>query len=88
MTPILYSTETPPNVTLKGSGVDFVTKRYQGRTYIIAVNLRSDRNKISFTIPETNGAASVLFENRTIKVKGKTLTDSFEAYQRHVYCVE
>jgi len=87
LTPILYSVETPPTVTLNGTGVDFVTKSYQGKTYIIAVNLRSDRNKVSFLLPVSKGEASVLFENRKIKVK-KTLTDTFEAYQRHVYCLK
>lgn len=87
LTPILYSIETAPSISIKGNGVDFTTKQYQGKTYIIAVNLRSDRNKISFTIPENIGDANVLFENRKIKVKRTTLTDTFEAYQRRVYCL-
>ena len=64
-----------------------MTKRYKGAKYIFAVGMRNDKTKAIFTTPPLKGnrTVEVLGENRTILSKDGVFTDSFEAWDVHLY---
>jgi hypothetical protein len=64
-----------------GSRVDVMVKRQEGATYVLAVNMFRKPEKPTITIKGLgDGTAEVLFENRTVAVKGGQLTDDFAPY--------
>ncbi len=71
-----------------GSRVDVMVKRHEGATYVFAVNMFRKPERATITLKGLGDAkAEVLFENRTVPVKGGTLTDSFAPYAIHRYKV-
>jgi len=85
LTPILYSIEQPHEATVSPSAIHMVVKQYQGSSYLITVNTTDQPVKAKLQFPGTNGEATVLFENRTVKIHDGVIHDDFEGYQRHVY---
>jgi hypothetical protein len=58
-----------------------MVKRQEGATYVLAVNMFRKPEKPTITIKGLgDGTAEVLFENRTVAVKGGQLTDDFAPY--------
>lgn len=88
LTPILYSIEQPREATASPSAIHMVVKQYQGNSYLIAVNATDQPVKAMFQFLDVNGEVSVLFENRTVKIREGEILDDFEAYQRHVYLLK
>jgi len=87
LTPILYSLDPPPTVSATPATIHLVGKSYNGRRYIIAANTLATRVKAEINIPGSYKTATVLFENRKIKVENGVIRDAFLGYQRHVYVV-
>jgi len=89
LTPVLYSLESSTDAIASPSTVHVVTKKLNGKTYIIAVNERptpvTAQFKLSSVVAKT---ATVLFEKRLLKVSRDVIRDKFAGYQRHVYCIE
>ncbi|MBL4701004.1 MAG: hypothetical protein JKX85_07085 [Phycisphaeraceae bacterium] len=86
LTPILYSLEPQPTVSTDSPSINLVGKTYHGKKYIIAVNDSPSPVKATIKLSPSSGKyARVLFENRIVKVKVNQITDTFKAYQRHVY---
>lgn len=87
LTPVLSSTDTPPAVTVKAPSIHVLSKRYAGQNYVFAVNESpTPVTAAALTSSATSsGSATVLFENREVRMVNGTITDSFAGYQRHVY---
>ena len=70
---------------LEDLGVEVIIKKSGEAYYILAAN--ADKNPIKVSISgfgrEDNG--EVLFENRSVKIKDRELTDYFEPFDVHVY---
>ncbi|NOR74547.1 MAG: hypothetical protein GQ525_05260 [Draconibacterium sp.] len=73
---LMYSVDT---------GVEILVKEVDGKTYLLAVN--SDKNPVKVTLDGLIkfGGASVLKENRNLKVENGKLTDTFNPFDVHVY---
>jgi hypothetical protein len=85
LTPIIYSIDTPPAVSVSPSSIHMIGKMYKGRKYVIAANTLPTKTTAEIKVPTTRSEATVLFENRKVKVESGVIKDSFEGYQRHVY---
>ena len=70
--------------------VDIMVKRYQGSTYIFAVDMRDAPTKATFTLPGLADAATVtaLDENRTMTAQNGVFTDTFAPWDVHLYKIE
>ena len=88
---VLNSPAVADGATVKntmGSRVDAIVKKSEGATYVFAVNMFRKPEKPTITVRGTGDAtAEVLFENRTVPVKGGQLTDEFAPYAVHRYKV-
>ncbi|MEN8254919.1 MAG: hypothetical protein ABFR33_05555, partial [Verrucomicrobiota bacterium] len=85
LTPVLYSTNIAPTVTVSPTNnIHLISKRYNGVNYVIAVNDSSRPITATLTMPDTSNAL-VMFEDRMIYPSSGTFTDTFAGYQRHVY---
>lgn len=73
---LMYSVDT---------GVEILVKEVDGKTYLLAVN--SDKNPVKVTLDGLTkfGGASVLKENRNLKVENGKLTDTFNPFDVHIY---
>ena len=87
LTPIVYSLETAPSVSVTPAAVHWVAKTYLGQKYIIAVNVSPSSVTATINVPSGNTTAEVLFENRQKSISNNQIIDSFEPFQRHVYRV-
>lgn len=86
LTPVLYSTDAAPDVSVNSSSIHLLSKRYNGQNYVIAVNVSSLPVTAALTISGADGW--VMFENRLVHSSGGVLTDTFAGYQRHVYRID
>jgi len=89
LAPVLNSPTVADAATAKtsmGSRVDVMVKRHEGATYVLAVNMFRKAEKAVITVKGAgDGAAEVLFENRTVSIKGGQLLDDFAPYAVHRY---
>jgi hypothetical protein len=76
---LMYSVDT---------GVEIIAKKVGGKTYLLTVN--SDKNLVKVTLDGLMNfkVASVLKENRTIKIENGKLTDTYEPFGVHIYELE
>ncbi len=67
------------------AGVEFITKKVGGKTYIISVN--SDKNPVKITFSGLNGfkIAKVLKEGKTINIADGKFTESYRPFDVHLY---
>ena len=81
---VLNSPTLPDAAAVKcsmGSRVDVLVKRHEGATYVFAVNMYRKPEKATITLKGMGDAtAEVLFENRSVPVKGGAFTDDFAPY--------
>jgi len=51
------------------------------------VNRAEREQKVAMALPEgvDSASAEVLFENRSVAVKGRAVSDTFGRFERHVY---
>jgi hypothetical protein len=84
---VLLSQEKTPQVTCTSGDIRFTVKKFNGALYLIAVNMSSEKQTVRFNFQSLSGigSAEVLFENRTLPVKGSCLQDDFDPLRRHVY---
>ncbi|MBM4036009.1 MAG: hypothetical protein FJ291_30110 [Planctomycetes bacterium] len=89
LAPVLNSPTIPDGATVKpsmGSRVDAMVKRHEGATWVFAVNMYRKPEKPAIAIKGIrDGTAEVLFEGRTVPIKGGVLTDDFAPYAVHRY---
>jgi hypothetical protein len=67
------------------SGIEFITKKINGDTYLICVN--SDKNpvKATFSGLDKFNIIEVLKENRTISISNGNITEDFKPFDVHIY---
>jgi hypothetical protein len=67
--------------------VAIMAKKYKGDRYLFAVGMRDGSTKATFTVPALKGwrTIEVLGENRTVLSKNGVFSDSFEAWDVHLY---
>jgi hypothetical protein len=89
LAPVLNSTSLvgfASNVSANGAvPVDIMSKYYQGANYVFAVPMRDGSTTVEFTTTSSAISVEVIGENRTIPMVGGKFTDSFSAYQVHLY---
>lgn len=89
LTNVLCSADAPDSIktTITGVGggsgrVDVKAKIFGDSLYLIAANVlnmtgAADSQRVTFTIPNSSSAITVLFENRSLTLSGNTFTDGF-----------
>lgn len=75
----------PEKDPLENDSISFLMKVHEGKTYLFTVNSSPEPVKASFPLPNVNGAAEVLFEDRSVPVENGTLTDDFAGFAVHIY---
>jgi hypothetical protein len=67
--------------------IDIVTKSCDGAVYVFAVGMRNGETTGTFQLGGTwgNTTVEVIGENRTIQATGGKFTDTFKAYDVHLY---
>jgi hypothetical protein len=91
LAPVLNSQEAAQPAAVKsandGPGIDVLTKRHEGATYLFAVVPHDKAAKASFTVPglPEHATAEVIGEGRRIEVKAGRFDDTFDAYGVHLY---
>ena len=91
LAPVLNSPATDGDVSVSSDNKDVpvavMAKKYKGARYIFAVGMRNGKTVAKFTIPDMVGRRTieVLGENRTILSKDGAFSDSFEAWDVHLY---
>lgn len=86
LTQVLSSTNAAPTVSANSPSIQRLSKSYEGKWYVIAVNESPSPVTAELTIEGAGtGPAYALFENRSVNVVNGKITDSFAGYQRHVY---
>ena len=71
----------------EGRAIQAIRKEYQGRTYVIAVNVTRQEVAPTFTLAEPPAAAEVAAwqEGRTLPLKGGAFSDAFKPLEVHIY---
>jgi hypothetical protein len=89
MSAALNSDDTPDvvNVTFSNPAIEYVTRSYQGVTYLIALNLSDSAVDTTFSADFTmaGNGLSVLGANQTLYGNGNTFSDSFGPYGVRIY---
>jgi hypothetical protein len=93
LAPVLNSPTVTDGVKVASAAADApvaaMVKRHGGATYVFAVAMRPAKTQATFTVPAPAATkATVLGENRTIKVAAGQFQDSFDPYAVHLYRVE
>ena len=77
------------SVEPSGLGIHTWTRRYEAKTYLIAVNPADMPITPRFIPPvETHKTVSVLFEDRRMKLRTQGFQDKLEPFGAHVYVIE
>jgi hypothetical protein len=68
-----------------------MTRTLNGDWYVFSCNIDANQiEKASFALPEgapRDGVVEVLFENRTLPLRGGSFSDFFPSHSRHLYKV-
>jgi hypothetical protein len=84
LTPVLLSPKCLGNTSVGDSAICFLEKHYNGKTYILAVNIMREKTKAHFDCG-VNCSFRVLFEDRAITAANHCFEDTFGPLERHVY---
>ncbi|MHC4537911.1 MAG: hypothetical protein ACYS6K_28610 [Planctomycetota bacterium] len=91
LAPVLNSPTIDSGVSVLSDNKDVpvavMAKKYKDARYLFAVGMRDSSTKAKFTIPALKGnrTVEVLGENRTILSKDGVFSDTFEAWDVHLY---
>ncbi len=85
--PALVSPDAPKHAKASDQRIHLTTKRAPDGIYVICINSHHEPvTRVSIDVPAPDGAtATVLFEDRKVRVRGGAIRDDFAAYERHVY---
>ncbi len=85
--PVVFSLETPPEVSCRAGEIMHAAYAYKGRAYVVAVNTSPEKVRATFKVKAAGAArrAEVMFEGRWVPVHGGRWRDDFGPYERHVY---
>ncbi len=85
---VIFSLEEAPTATINTPAVIATTRRLGDSLYVISVNLEDKPVDAILRLPDgqrIGGSAEVLFENRSVNLKGAAIRDSYAPHERHVY---
>ncbi|MDT8302060.1 MAG: hypothetical protein RQ760_11295 [Sedimentisphaerales bacterium] len=91
LAPVLNTTTIDADVSVSSENEDvpvaMMAKKYKDARYLFAVGMRNGKTKAAFTNPALKGSLTVevLGENRTILLKDGVFSDTFEAWDVHLY---
>jgi hypothetical protein len=85
LAPALLAAEVPARAS--AGPVRVGARRFNGTTYVIAVNTSWRHVRANVSAPGLRGAARVFGENRAVPVRGGTIRDRFGPLAAHVYVV-
>ncbi|MBN2641414.1 MAG: hypothetical protein JXR78_07170 [Victivallales bacterium] len=89
---IILSDEDVSDAMLSDATIKYITRKHQGCLYVISANIdKRSSDDVKITLPATlrySENVEVMFENRNIKLKNGTFSDSFSPLSRHVYKVK
>ena len=94
LAPVLLDEELVPSATATEGRkkLRHLTKRHDGAWYVLTCNVdREALENVTFTLPKDapqDGSVEVLYENRTIPLRGGTFTDSYAGHTRHLYVIK
>ena len=82
-----FNDSVPQEIAGLPPGVEGTWRNYNGHNYYFILNMtHTPQSNLKITLPgTTSGAVTVVNENRTATVSGGQVTDSFGAYQLHIY---
>ena len=92
LSPVFLAPDSQEKVKVipKGLPIHTMIKKYEGKTYLIAVN--GDEKLLAsptFILPKGRYRnVKVLFENRVLKIKKGQFRDMFEPVGVHIYCID
>ncbi len=88
LAPVINSVNGVANVSVLSDNPDvpihYMTKSYNGQSYIFAVSMRDGNSNATFYLP-SGKKAEVIGEDRTIPINNNQFNDSFEPYAVHIY---
>ena len=88
LAPVLNTPSLDGVVTVtSASPVDVMTKQHGGSLYVFAIGMTSGSADASFAVPEGSGA-TVLGEDRSLKVESGAFSDTFDGYAVHLYRID
>ena len=77
-----------PVVADRSNPVKVGARRYDGATYIIAVNASLTHASATFSIPDLTGRQALVYgEHRTVPIRNSEITDAFPGLAVHIYLV-
>ena len=89
---VIFSLEKTSSASIADSVVKSMTRKLDGKIYVIALNSDNDRaTDVEITLPpefKYAGTAEVKFEDRKLDVKNGRISDKFKPLERHVYVVD
>jgi hypothetical protein len=94
LAPVLNSPTIDGDVSVSSDNenvpVAVMAKKHKGTRYLFAVGMRDGKTKAKFTVPALKGRLTieVLGENRTILSNDGVFSDSFEAWDVHLYRID
>ena len=94
LAPVLNSPAINGDVSVSSDNKDvpvaIMVREYKGARYLFAVGMRDGSTKVKFIMPALKGRMTieVLGENRTILSKDGVFSDTFEAWDVHLYRIE
>ena len=72
-----------------GHAIQAVRKQYGGKTYVIAVNVTRQEVNPTLKLEQLTASEAIVWkENRTVKVEGGALADTFKPLEVHVYVLK
>lgn len=90
LAPVILSVTPEQKVKASSSEVEVLQKDYQGKTYVFAACPPGPEQKIEFSLPGISASTRVrvLFDDREIKVKGDSFSDTLGGCGTRVYEIE
>lgn len=88
---VIFSLEKTSPAIVSDSAIRFMTRKLDGKIYVIAVNIENREADAIVKLPaEFNYApeALVKFEKKSVNVRNGGFSDKFKAFERHVYCID
>ncbi len=87
LAPVLVADTSTKKVNVSNDNIHTILKDRNGSLFLITVNVgTTPQNDVRITIPSLNAlSADVLFEDRAVIIKRKSITDNFNIGERHVY---
>jgi hypothetical protein len=88
LAPILAATAKAPVIKCNTPAIECLVKQSETGVYLITVNNTKDPVNARFDLSKVRDGgnrAEALFENRKVRIEHRSLADTFDGFQRHVY---